>query len=174
MSDNIRTFGVQTLTGTAQPWFGDALTAAVIAQPQNVSNYQAKTIISVASTTKYRVGDYLIVDPGTANREGCGIAGIPSATTLMVSGLTKAHASAALVALNIKCFNVVIQNIGGTALYLGSDQTVTNVPGGSAFSYISIGGYWNYGYFNYNGLRSADGWIVGTAASTYLAYALTE
>jgi len=172
MSDNIRSFGVQTLGAAAQPWFSDALTAAVIAQPQNNQNYQNQTIISVASTTKYRIGDYLIVDPGTASREGCAITQIPSATTLSVSGLQKAHASAALIALNIMCFNVVIQNIGGASVYLGTDQTVTTVPGGNVFSQLFVQGVWNYGGITpTNAVRSGAGWIIGTSGNTYLAYA---
>jgi hypothetical protein len=169
----IRTFGAQTLTGSAQPFFGDALTAAVVAQPQNNQNYQNQTIISVASTAKYRIGDYLIIDDGSASQEGCCITTIPSSTTLSVSGLQFAHATSAIIALDILCYTVSIQYIGSGFCYLGTDNTVTTVPGGNVFAELSTQGVWTYPpSVNYNGLRSGYGWIIGTSGQKFLAYAV--
>jgi hypothetical protein len=177
----IRTFGVQTIGAAAQPWFVDATTAAIIAQPQNVNNQQAVTTISVASTTKYRVGDYLVLDAGAAAQERVGpIAQILSANTMNVQGVVKAHASAAVISLDIFCFNVSIQLVdGGTgAAYLGTDHTVTNAPGGTAFYELQLAAagsppsVWNYtSSINFDGVKSGDGWIAGTSGDKYLATA---
>lgn len=177
----IRTFGVQTLGAAAQPWFVDALTALILAQPQNANNQQAVTTIAVASTTKYRVGDYLVLDAGAAGQERVGpIVQILSATTMNVQGVVNAHASAAVISLDIFCFNVSIQLVdGGTgAAYLGTDHTVTNAPGGSVFFELqkvaagSVPAVWEYTEgINFDGVKSGDGWIAGTSGDKYLATA---
>jgi hypothetical protein len=176
----IRTFGVQTLGATAQPWFKDTITAAIVAQPNNLSNYQGTTMVTVTATSKYRVGDYLIFDPGQVVQDGGSITQILSPTTMSVVGLINAHAANSVLALNIRCFNVTIQLLdGGTgAAYLGSDNTVTAAPGGNVFYEIqkvaanSQPNIWNYTQsVGYDGIMSGDGWIVGTSGDKFIAAA---
>lgn len=176
----IRTFGVQTLGAAAQPWFADALTAAIAAQPSNYNDGQTTTPVKVASSALYRVGDYLILSAGTANQERVTIVQIPNGTTLNVTFCTKAHASGDVIALDIFCYNVSIQLLdGGTGVaYLGTDNTVTAAPGGTAFYELqkeatgTLPAQWEYSPSGNNNCRNtADGWIVGTAGDKYLAAA---
>lgn len=176
----VRTFGVQTLGAAAQPWFSDALTAAIAAQPNNGNDNQTPTLIKVADTTKYRVGDYLVLGAGTATQERVGINRIVDATTLGVVLCYKAHASGDLIALDLYCYNVSIQLLdGGTGVaYLGTDNTVTAVPAGNAFYELqkvaaaALPSVWNYSPSGASDCRqSSDGWIVGTAGDKYLAAA---
>ena len=56
----IRSWRLQTLNGSAQPCFGDTMTAAFLMSPSNVEG-----VVQVADTTLYQVGDRLILSPDT-------------------------------------------------------------------------------------------------------------
>lgn len=176
----IRSFGVQTLGATAQPWFSDVLTAAIAAQPGNYNDGQTITPVKVANSALYRVGDYLILSAGLAAQERVTITQIPNGTTVNVVYCTKAHASGDPIALDIFCYNVSIQLLdGGSGIaYLGTDNTVTAVPAGSAFYELqkeatgTLPATWEYSPSGNNNCRNtSDGWIVGTVGDKYLASA---
>lgn len=176
----IRTFGVQTLGTPSQPWFADVTTAAIVAQPQNANDNQTQTPVLVGSTTRYRVGDYFILDAGAANQERVNVAAITSSTILQVTNCAKAHASSAVIALDIFCFNVTIQLLdGGSGLaVLGTDKTVTATPGGTAFyelTKVASAAQPNVWAYSPNAavdnLKTSDGWIIGTSGDKYIAAA---
>ena len=60
----IRSWGKVTISGFAQPWFGDVLTAAV-----GLPNAGGIIPVPVASTTRYKVGDRIYLDPGQTNQD---------------------------------------------------------------------------------------------------------
>lgn len=169
----IRSWGLVALSGAAQPWFGDVTTAA-IALPQG----NGIIPVTVASTTRYRAGDRIVVAPGTASQDTLLVDTIPSATVLNCrsegNGTTHVHVTSTIIQLSIACMDVIIQAITAAAVWLGSDNTVTNVGGGSAFYELepftapaqpnvfrlagSIG--------SDNTCRTSDGWMIGTGTQT--------
>lgn len=162
-----RSWGVVTLGVSAVPWFGDVTTAAVAASADS-----GIIPVTVANTSRYRVGDRIVLEPGTANQDTLLVEEIPVAAGTVLNcvsegGLkTKAHALGSIVQLSIPCSQVIItalkSNTGDT--WQGSDSTVTNTGGGSAFSYAaSGGGSFNTGVAQWNIIRSSDGWMAGTS-----------
>ena len=168
----IRSWGVVTLTGAAQPWFGDVLTAAV-GLPQG----NGVIPVTVASTTRYKVGDRIYLDPGQSNQDLLLVSKIASATVLNCISeggmVTNTHAIGALVQLSLAVLDVQIQAVDGNAgtVWLGTDKTVT-VKGGSAFRQLQkvaaagIPIEWREinGPGNNNICRTEDGWMIGTAS----------
>jgi hypothetical protein len=167
----IRSWGPTLLTGSAQPWFGDVLTAAVV-PPTGQNNL---INVTVASTTRYRVGDRIYLDPGQTTQDILLVSKIVSATVLgcQTEGQTiNAHANGALVQLCLAVIDVQIQAVDGNAgtVWLGSDKTVT-VKGGSAFRQLQkvAGGLipadWQSTRGGTNNIaRTDDGWMIGTAS----------
>ena len=75
----IRSWGQVTLTGSAQPLFGDTLTAAF----SNLAPKNGFYIVTVASTTRYQVGDRIILGVGSGSPTNCLLVGqIPDSTHL--------------------------------------------------------------------------------------------
>lgn len=163
----IRSWGFVALTGAAQPLFGDVATAA-IALPQG----NGIIPVTVGSTTRYRAGDRIVVAPGTANQDTLLIDTIPSATVLNCrsegNATTHVHVTATVIQLSIACGEILltggVANAGNT--FVGSDSTVTNIGGGSAFTYVASGGSYNMGFPQWNSIRTSDAWVAGTAADT--------
>jgi hypothetical protein len=166
----IRSWGKVTLTGFAQPWFGDVLTAAV-----GLPNGAGIIAVNVASTTRYKVGDRIYLDPGQTNQDLLLIDSIPSSTVLNCRSegqTTNTHANGALVQLHLSVIDVQIQAVDGNAgaVWLGSDNTVTASGGGSAFRQLQkvTGGQtpneWRSGYgIDHNESMTSDGWMCGTS-----------
>jgi hypothetical protein len=172
----IRPWGVQSLTGSAQPWFGDVLTAAFApvgdAGPQKVT---------VASTTFYRVGDRIILGIGQAGANVLMVDRVFSATVLYCrsegGAALKAWNNSTIIALAINVSLITFQGVDGNAaaIWLGSDNTVT-VAGGSAFRQIQkvaagvIPDWWEYrtATSGQNSLNTDLGWMIGTAADKIL------
>jgi hypothetical protein len=161
----IRSWGQVTLTGNAQPLFGDVLTAAL----NNVKPTNGFYIVTVGSTTRYQVGDRIIVGLGSGNKTNCLLIGqVEDATHLYCTSEGDAPISAwaigTLIALDIACAYVEIQSTLGNAglIWLGSDSTVTNVGGGSAFKQITQAGSAPYGIPQWNTLRTNEFWFAGT------------
>jgi hypothetical protein len=173
------TFGVQTLTGAAQPVLGDVLTAALPIPPPDVD-----PIVTVASTAFYQVGFRFTVDPDTVSQDSYKVAKILSSTTMQCSleGTTgHAHANGAIIALAIAAADVCVQalNGGAGAVVIGTDNTVAVTPGGSAIFVLdkttspTENNTWrmtNNG--QYNTVNTADAWMIGTAADKVIVYAL--
>lgn len=161
----IRSWGVQTLTGAAQPWFGDVLTAAF--SPVGDGGPQK---VTVASTTLYAVGDRVIIGIGQANPNILLVDRIFSATVLYChsegGAPIKAWANSTIIALDIACADVILQQFTSDAnpVWIGSDSTVTNAGAGSAFAQILPGAipYHLNQAPQWNVMRTTDGWMAGT------------
>jgi hypothetical protein len=169
----IRSWGLVTLTGAAQPWFGDVTTAAV-----GLPNGDGLIPVTVASTTRYRVGDRFYLDPETNTQDILLVDTITSSTVLSCKSegdaKTHTHGSGAVIQLSIPAAEINVQPLSTNTqtVFLGADNTVTNVPGGSVSREIlpssppsanlSIG---------YNIMRTSDGWMVGTAGDKVIVAA---
>ena len=177
----IRSWGKVTVSGFAQPWFGDVLTAAV-----GLGNGAGIIPVTVALTTRYKVGDRIYLDPGQANQDLLLIDSIPSSTVLNCRSegqSTSTHANGALVQLHISVIDVQIQAVDGAAgaIWLGSDKTVTATGGGSAFRQLQkvtagqTPNEWRSGYgSDHNEGMTSDGWMCGSSsdAATFMAEVL--
>ena len=164
----IRSWGLVTLTGAAQPWFGDVTTAAV-----GLAAGDGSIPVTVASTTRYGAGDRIVLDPGQTDADTLIVQGIKSSTVLLCysedGSATHTHVTNTILQLSIPAMDVIIQSNAAAAVWLGSDSTVT-AAGGSAFYRVdptpstpfrlagSVGGA--------NTVRSSDGWMIGTSAQT--------
>ena len=162
----IRSWGLQTLTGSAQPLFGDKLTA-------DFSNLKATNgfyFVSVAKASQYQIGDRIILGYGGSNPTNCLLVGGVNTTTNILSCTSEGDApvsnwaNGTQIVLDIACAVLAIQgpttNSGN--IWFGSDSTVTNVGGGSAFAYISPSGSYTFGIPQWNTLRTSEAWIAGT------------
>ena len=157
-----RSWGLQTLTGSAQPMFADALTADMAVPPDGVD-----PILTVADTTKYQDGDRITLDPGAADADTVLVVTILSSTTMQVSSQgapLNAHASNTVIALDLVCGILLVNPTGD--IWIGSDNTVTNTGGGSAFIPLSGGSSYNLGQGQWNVLRTTDQWMAGTMDET--------
>ena len=161
-----RSWGFQTLTGNAQYLFQDKLTAAMAVPIHGVD-----PIIHVADTTKYQQSDRIILDPGQADADCVLVTTILSSTTMQVTSQgapLHAHANNTVICLDIPCGQIVLQAGSGNSgsVYFGSDTTVTNAGGGSAFfSLLPIGSY-SVGLAQWNAQRTLDLVMAGTLNDT--------
>ena len=166
----LRSWGIVSLSGSAQPWFGDKLTAAVALPLGGI------IAVTVASTAKYQGGDRILLDPGQTNQDALLVDQIFSATVLYCrsegGALTHTHASNALILLSIACAEIIVTNLStANPVVLGSDNTVTVTPGGSAFTVLyesstqaSIFRLTNC--VEFNAVRTSDGWMIGTSGQS--------
>lgn len=172
----IRSWGVVSLTGAAQPWFGSVTTAAmVLAQ---VKENVILVPVSPADSKKFVAGDRIVIEPGTTSADTLLINSINTTTGILTCASegnyqTHAHASGVIVMLSIACADVQLQAVDGAAatVWLGTDNTVTAIGGGSAFRQlqkVAAGSvpseYRMEGSAKYNVGRTSDGWMIGTAA----------
>jgi hypothetical protein len=163
----IRSWGLVTLTGSAQPCFGDVTTAAVGLPLGN-----GTIPVTVASTTRYRVGDRIVLDPGQADADTLLVEVIPSATVLTCvsegNAKTHTHVTGTIIELSIACAAILYTAVTGNAgnTWLGSDSTVTNTGGGSAFTYLSPGASYNLGFPQWNSIRSSEAWMAGPSGGS--------
>lgn len=162
----IRSWGQVTLTGSAQPLFGDTLTAAF----SNLAPKNGFYIVTVASTTRYQVGDRIILGVGSGSPTNCLLVGqIPDSTHLYCTSEGDAPVSnwvnGTQIVLDIACGSYISQLAVANAgvVWLGSDNTVTNTGGGSAFWQITQGGAAPFGIPQWNCLRTSELWVAGTA-----------
>lgn len=165
----IRSWGKVTLNGSAQPWFPDVTTAA-IGLPDGAGIIK----VTVASTTKYRNGDRILVSPGAADVDTLMVDTIASSTVLNCksegNAPTHTHVTSTVIRLAIACADVMFQVLPGNAqaVWLGSDNTVTNVGGGSAFLQMqdvapnAVPTDWRLSNNpQWNAHRTTDGWMAG-------------
>jgi hypothetical protein len=170
----IRTFGKQTLNGSAQPWFGDVLTAAFT--PPTFDN---PGLLTVANTARYLVGDRIILGAGSAGQNIVIVDRIFSGTVLWVhsegGAALKAWVNGSIIALDIACAMVAIQASGANSadIWIGSDNTVTNAGAGNAIADLTAYGVFAYGNNpQWNAVRTSDGWMAGANTNTVLVYAV--
>ena len=176
----LRSWGIVTLSGSAQPWFGDKVTAAV-----GLGSAAGIIPVTVASTTNYRVGDRIVLDPQQTNQDTLMVDSIASSTVLNCKSeggaATHTHAVNALIVLTIACAEIMLQALDGNTatVWLGSDNTVTATPSGTAFQQlqkVAAGGAPSlFRYTNSvgtNWVRTSDGWMIGTAADKVAVIAI--
>lgn len=175
----IRTMGLRTLTGTAQPILGDVTTAAV-AIPTSGQN----VIITVGSSAIYQPGDRIVIDPLQTNRDEYKVEYLPSSTTLSCSGSSTAshtHANGALIQLAVACIDMVVLPLAGGAgpVYIGNDNTITTTPTGNVVFRLekvvagTNGVAWHMaGGTGNNICNTMEAWMIGTANDVVMAYAL--
>lgn len=171
----IRTFGLVTPGATAVPWFGDVTTAA-IPLPAN-SQY---ILVKVANTAIYQVGDRIILNPQGTKRSVLKVNSIQSGTVLQCQSegdaAVPAWPTATTIALAINCWCIDFQGAGAGAVTLGTDNTVTVVPGGSAFRVVqaTVGDIANvYSISKATGqdsLNTDEGWMIGTGSILIAAH----
>ena len=162
----IRSWRLQTLTGSAQPLFGDKLTAAL----SNVKQSNGFYFVSVAKASQYQIGDRIVVGFGGSSPTNCLMVGAVNTSTNVLSCISEGDApvanwpSGTQIVLSVACavlrMNSPTSNTGN--IWEGSDSTVTNVGGGSAFQEISVGGSDNFGVEQWNAIRTSDLWVAGT------------
>jgi len=176
----IRSWGLQTVTGSAQPWFGDKLTAAFTGLKQPNGFY----FVSVASAAQYQNGDRIILGAGGSSATNCLFVGGINKVTNILSCTSEGDApvsdwvNGTKIALDVACYGIMLSGKSGNtnSIWLGADSTVTNSPGGSAFyeiAKVSAGAaqtpfsIWKYD--GQNPLRSTEGWLAGTQNDKFLA-----
>ena len=162
----IRSWGLQTLTGSAQPLFGDVLTAAF----SNLKQPNGFYFVHVANAAKYQIGDRIVLGYGGSNPTNILMVNAINAVTNVLSCISEGDApvsawpNATQIVLSVACavfrINSKIGNSG--SIWEGSDSTVTNIGGGSAFQEITAGGSDNFGVPQWNTLRTCEMWIAGT------------
>lgn len=169
----IRTFRSQALTGAAQPWFGDKITAAFV--PPGAGG---RCIVQVADSTIYQGGDRIILGAGQAGANILLVTQIPDATHLYCKSEGDAPVSAwainTLIALDIACYAISFIQFPGAAAttYLGTDNSVTAAGGGNVFYALSGGGSFMYSkQEGQNPLRTAEGWMAGAATDSMIVAA---
>jgi len=172
-----RSWGVVTYTGAAQPLFYDTATAAIA-----IPGAGNPVIVTVASTAKYQVGDRIVAEPGAANSDTLLVFEIKSGTVMYCVSEgnvpTHAHAINSVLQLSIACREWGVQHLGAALAVLGTDNTVTAVPGGSAFHVLQPATapaqeneYRSSPSSVVNGDRTNDAWIIGTSTQQALVYA---
>jgi hypothetical protein len=164
----IRSWGLQTLTGNAQPTFGDILTAAFSNLKADNGFYSVK----VAKASQYQIGDRIILGFGGASPTNCLMVGAVNTSTNILSCISEGNApvsnwpNGTQIVLSLACAGLTVfvplSNAGG--IWLGSDSTVTNVGGGTAFYELVQSGAYPEGIPQWNTIRTSDIWMAGTAA----------
>jgi len=182
---SLRTLGLVTLTGTAQPVLGDVTTAITPAPPDG-----PYTTITVASNVLYQTGDRIVLEPGTTNADAYTVEQkttiLNGASTTQLQcrwegGAGVAHASGVILQLSLACIDTVVKPLSGGAgnVVIGSDATVTAVPAGSIITVIYKSAAnvetmaWHMaGGSGNNVVNTADAWMIGTAGDKVAVYAL--
>ena len=173
----IRTWGFQTLTGSAQPWFGDKLAAAF----SNLKATNGFYFVSVANAAQYAIGDRIILGYGGSSPTNCLLVGGINTTTNILSCTSEGDAPVSnwpintQIALDIACYGIQIQPALANAapIFLGADSTVTNIGGGSAFYELyevttAQPNSWSvWKYDGQNPLRTTEGWLAGTSTQKF-------
>ena len=164
----IRTWGQQTLTGSAQPLFGDKITAAFV----NIKQTNGFYFMFVANASKYQIGDRIILGYGGSSPTNVLMVNAVNTSTNILSCISEGDAPVSAwpvntqIVLSIACAQLLIQSATGNSgnIWFGSDSTVTNSGGGSAFAEILAGGAYTFGIAQWNVLRTTEAWMAGTAS----------
>lgn len=170
----IRSWRVTTLTGTAQPWFGDVLVNAITKLLGNET-----VLLQVADTSLYQVGDRILIEPRSTNQDLVFVEKILSGTQLVCSVPDRtsinAHAAGVFLQLSVPAAMIFMQltNTSSHPLYVGADATITAAPSGNLWGYLlpqqSLPPNYNMGT---NVARTNDGWMVGTAGDAVIQAAV--
>jgi hypothetical protein len=129
-----------TMTGSAEPVFGDSITSAFSGLP-NPDNNNLYTL-AVGDSSLYQEGFRILLGAGSAGATVLNVEKIIDSTHIGVSSpfnqAPKAWGSGTIIALDMPCAQIWIQGQDGNAasIWIGTDNTVTNAGGGSAFREI--------------------------------------
>jgi hypothetical protein len=189
-------FGTTTLSGSAQPVFGTALTAAVVPLPDQFSgkndpaSNQTQVSLTVTSTKGFIPGDRIQIGPTNSFNPGLATAAqmakvdnatiksITDATHMVVQGVQLSHAaSGEWVVLNEDAGSVHIRPVVTTAaVYIGNASTVAAGDASvmDILPIVAAGAGPTY-FFDATAMglsqpyQTAQFWMNGTAADTVLA-----
>ncbi len=189
-------FGTTTLSGSAQPVFGTALTAAVAPRPDpfsgknDPSSNQTQVTLTVTSTKGFIPGDRAQIGPTNSFNPGLATAAqmavvcnvtiksITDATHLVVQGMQGPHASGEWLVLNEDAGSVHIRPVVTTAaVYIGNASTIA-AGDPSLMDVLPINAAAGTGpvyWFDATAMglsqpyQTAQFWMNGTAADTVLA-----
>jgi hypothetical protein len=163
----IRSWRFRTCSGSAQPVFGDVLTAALPFTPNKFN-----LVLTVADTTLWALGDQLVITPQTTTSLMLQIVKILTATTMLCETVgdqampAAGYANSSILVLSKACYGIHLRTLTGTVgVYLGTDSTVTNAGLGSAFE--DLVGADRYDYIFHNGanpLHTEELWMAGGAS----------
>jgi len=189
--------GVQTLSGTAQPCFGTAVTAAFTPPPDpfsgnlNPGSNETQVSVTVTSTKGFLPGDKVAVGPSAAFEPGIVALGsgpdegevksVTDGTHMIIQGLKKSHAATGEwvilsdVAGNVHIRPVTISSadeayIGNASTVAAGDPSVLDVLP-AVTGPTAAPGY----VFDAESLgmtqpfNLTEFWIIGTASDTFIA-----
>lgn len=165
----VRTFKLQTLTGAAQPLFGDVLTAAMVV-PAGFNN---PIILKVADTTIWAVGDRIVLDPGATDADVVMVDQVVNGTTLWCQSegdrKLNPHANGTIIALSMAVSDVWVQAVAGGAnpIWIAADSTVTSAGAGKVIYQVtdSRPPFHSTPGANYNIVRTTDFWMAALATT---------
>lgn len=127
-----RTFKYFTIAagGTPQALIGTLTTAAILALPAGAVPDTPVTV-SVADSSMFSKGDWVIVDSSGANPERAFVFGVPDGTHIQVTKLQLAHGSGCTVSLSILVNNIYVQTKDGNAgaIYIGASSSMVKATG---------------------------------------------
>ena len=181
----LRGFGVQPLTGTAQPLFGTTITAPIRPTPDmrtgrlDPASAPSQSVIGVTNNF-FRVGDHVLIGPSSefeqsniTSPDGGSVTAISSANgTITVSGLTRQHNASEWAILALPCAQITVQQ-NQINIYLGEDATVAaNSP--TLISIIPPSGSFSLGFpAMANVIETQHLWVQGSNGDSFLSYLLT-
>ena len=164
-----RTFGIQALTGVAQPLFGDKLTAAMPIPPPDID-----PVIHVADTSIYQDSDRINIEPGTANVDTVLVTAILGPTMMQVTSQGApyhAHANSAMLELDIPAADVLVRGLSSNnqSVWVGVDDSITSSGGGLAIDEIIPSGQFRMTMTGqFNTVRTSDAWVAGNISDSFL------
>lgn len=182
----LRGFGIQTLSGTAQPAFGTTLSAAITnltTDPRtgrtDPASQPSTSQAVVVNATFFRVGDIVNVGPAAGPFDSARItkitAGTPPAATLTLQGLTTTHATAQFVILAIPCAQLYLfpGSANSGIFYVGEDSTVGPTSATLIRQITAAQALAGLGFVpstsSSGGMQDTPHlWVTGTSADTYL------
>ena len=84
----IRSWGLQTITGAAQPLFGDKLTAAF----KNLKQPNGFYFVPVAKASQYQIGDRIVLGFGGSSPTNCLMVNAVNTSTNVLSCISEGDA----------------------------------------------------------------------------------
>lgn len=179
--------GPQTVSGSAQPVFGAAVSAAVTPPPDpfagnlNPGSNETQCILNIASTNGFLPGDRVAVGLTAAFKPGIVAAGsipdqgtvksITDGTHMVVQGLKYPHAaSGEWCVLNDTAGYVRIRSaIAAAVMYLANASTVTSSDP-SVFEVLSPGALFETSPIgSTQPWQLSQFWLIGTTADIFIA-----
>lgn len=187
--------GTQAQSGSAQPVFGTAITAAFTPPPDQFSNNlnpgsnETQVPVTVTSTKGFRAGDRVAVGPTAAFNPGLVAAGsipdqgtvksVVDSTHLLIQGLKHSHAATGeWVVLNEDAGNVHIRPVtAAAAQYIGNASTVSSTDPSLLDILPAVTGPTLGPTYVFDAesigisqpFQCSEFWTIGTSADTFLA-----